>query len=47
MLYVPDVNKPFILDTDASKDAIAAVLQQEDEGHNLRVVAYASKILKK
>lgn len=37
MLFAPDTNKDFVLDTDASGKAIAAILQQADEEGKLRV----------
>lgn len=43
MLYIPDVNKPFVLDTDASTTALGAVLQQKDKDNHLKVVAYPVK----
>lgn len=43
---IPDLNRPFILDTDASHNAIAGILQQEDEKVGLQVVAYASRTLR-
>lgn len=46
VLAYPDPSKTFILDTDASDAGIAAVLSQEDGGHE-RVVAYASRALTK
>ena len=44
VLAVPDFNSPFILDTDASGEAIGAVLSQDIDGKE-RVVAYASRCL--
>lgn len=46
ILYVPDVNQPFYLDTDASTIAIAGILQQGDEQGDLRVVSCASRRLR-
>lgn len=44
ILHLPDVEKPFILRTDASDTGVGAVLMQEDEGKKFPV-AYASKKL--
>lgn len=44
VLAIPDFNCPFILDTDASGEAIGAVLSQNIDGKE-RVVAYASRCL--
>ncbi|MCG8045580.1 MAG: RNase H-like domain-containing protein, partial [Candidatus Thiodiazotropha endolucinida] len=46
VLAHPDFSKPFILDTDASNQAIGAVLSQKIENKE-RVVAYASRTLSK
>ena len=46
ILASPDFNEPFILDTDASNDAIGAVLSQVIDGKE-RPIAYASKALSK
>ena len=47
ILSYPDFKLPFLLDTDASNDAIEAVLSQLDEQGNERVLAYASRLLSK
>ena len=44
ILAYPQRDVDFILDTDASKSAIGAVLSQEQDGKE-RVIAYASKTL--
>ena len=46
ILGYPRLNMPFILDTDASNEAIGAVLSQEQDGSE-RVIAYFSKSLNK
>ena len=46
ILAHPDFSKPFILDTDASNQAIGAVLSQKF-GDKERVIAYASRTLTK
>ena len=46
ILGYPDFTKPFILDTNASKDAIDAVLSQEIDGAET-VIAYGSRTLTK
>ena len=46
MLHLPDVNKPFILKTDASGFAMSAILVQNDDAGNDRVVWYASRALR-
>src|SRR6266542_1413449 len=45
VLLFSNFNKPFILYTDASLKGLGAVLEQEDENKNLRLIAYASKSL--
>ena len=44
ILGYPKIGQTFILDTDASKFGIGAVLSQEQEGHE-RVIAYGSRTL--
>ena len=46
ILHLPDLNRPFILRTDASDVGIAAMLMQEHDGERFPV-AYASKKLSK
>eukprot|EP01053_Blabericola_migrator_P006869 Blabericola_migrator_1__6868@NODE_3479_length_1736_cov_25_826842_g2164_i0_p3_GENE_NODE_3479_length_1736_cov_25_826842_g2164_i0NODE_3479_length_1736_cov_25_826842_g2164_i0_p3_ORF_typecomplete_len148_score19_32RT_RNaseH/PF17917_1/5_2e29RT_RNaseH_2/PF17919_1/2_2e24_NODE_3479_length_1736_cov_25_826842_g2164_i06691112 len=43
---LPDPTKEYILDTDASKVGIGAILQQKDKDGNLHPVAYASRAFK-
>jgi hypothetical protein len=45
LLHLPDLNKPFVLKTDASGSAISAILIQFDEAKRERPVAYASRRL--
>ncbi len=42
---MPDVNQPFILQTDASDRAIGAVLMQADENGDLHPCGYLSHTL--
>ena len=42
VLGYPDIEKEFILDTDASFEAIGAVLSQKDDSGRERVIAYGS-----
>ena len=42
---MPDVTKPFILETDASKWAIGATLMQKDENDQLHPCGYLSHTL--
>ena len=46
ILTRPDLSKPFILNTDASQNAIGAALSQIQNGQE-KVLAYASKVLSK
>ena len=46
ILAYPDYNKPFILETDASLKGLGAVLTQEDDEGNFRVISYTSHTLK-
>lgn len=46
VLHHPDFSKPFILQTDASGYAIAAQLMQKDDVGRLRVISYASRVLR-
>ena len=46
ILAYPNYDKPFILETDASLKGLGAVLTQEDDDGNYRVISYASHTLK-
>uniref|UniRef100_A0A7E4W5I0 RT_RNaseH_2 domain-containing protein n=1 Tax=Panagrellus redivivus TaxID=6233 RepID=A0A7E4W5I0_PANRE len=43
ILAAPRLNEPFVIETDASKEAAGAVLLQSDVEGKLRPVAYASR----
>ena len=45
VLRMPNVNKPFVLQTDASNRAIGAVIMQKDENGELHPCGYLSKAL--
>jgi len=45
LLMMPDPNKQYVLDTDASRYAIGAVLQQYDQDGNLRPIMFISRKL--
>ena len=46
VLLLPDFEKPFILETDASGLGLGAVLSQKGEDGKMHPVAYASRVLK-
>ena len=46
VLAYPNYSKPFLLKTDASLKGLGAVLSQEDDDGNVRVISYASHTLK-
>ena len=43
VLAFPDYNKPFLLETNASKDGLGAVLLQKDENGKYHPIAYGAK----
>ena len=47
VLGYPNYEQPFILHTDASTEGLGAVLYQKDDDGKVRVIAYASRSLKK
>lgn len=47
VLAYPDFRKPYVLDTDASKDGLGAVLSQVKEDGREHVIAYYSRTLSK
>ena len=47
VVRLPDVNRPFIVETDASQIAIGAVLKQRDDDGHEYVVSYYSRALSK
>jgi len=46
VLGFPDVNKEFILDTDASFDTVGEVLLQRDDNGREKVIAYGSHAMR-
>ena len=47
ILNFPDFSKPFIVETDASLNGFGAILFQKDQNKKKKVIAYASRRLKK
>ena len=45
ILVYNDYSQPYILDTDISDTGIGAILSQEDDQGQEKVIAYASKLL--
>ena len=45
VLTHPDMDKPFIVSTDASGEGLGAIISQEDENGNVRPIEFASKTL--
>lgn len=46
VLVYPDVNKPFVLTTDASDEAIGFILGQKDDQNRERVIAYGGRAIR-
>ena len=45
VLVFPDFNKPFLLETDASKEGLGAVLSQKQDDRCYHPVAFSSRTL--